>query len=154
MKGCYVKKILAILLLVGVVLAQDRLEITCDPSYKSSQCQDDWTCGASKCLIKNTDLLGAVKNDLSFWLEQEMRQADGFNEDKIALYKKALASKTLLSQKFVLKDPYCFLEIKRLDAKTIYLEKDPCYGSGADFSYTYKQVGKDVERIEHLDTGQ
>ncbi|MFC3847940.1 hypothetical protein ACFOPX_05280 [Helicobacter baculiformis] len=151
------KRILGLLcLLGGVVLAQGRLEIVCAKSYQEKQCGDDFSCGASKCWIKNTNLLGALKNDLNYWLEKTSRDPNGGDARCIQFFKRVLASKSLLqNQKFGPQEENFYgLEIKRLDAKTISVHTDLCMGGDADFAYTYHQKGKDVERIEMSDKGE
>lgn len=151
--------------LVGCLFAQPRLEIQCD-DYKHAICGNNPTCldntSASKCEIKNTDILGAFRNDLAYTLEMIARtNGDSFhNGYMLDIFHKAyledlpsIGETKTIEQKA--DDNYIFyLKMERIDKDTLKVIYNDDFPSNKPTSITYKQMGKNVESIMYFDMTQ
>ena len=140
----------------GYICAQ-QIEVVCEKDYEYKICKGDYSCEASKCLYKNTDIKGAYK-------EYILNLARDLPANEAKIYKKVLDAINTLKMnkpvilKHTLKNQYggsdstCTFGLKYISKDILNIEYNKC-SDEQTFKVNFKQMNNDVEAIYEGNNG-
>lgn len=148
------KKILLTVSAISMFCWSSEIVVDCDEGYEEKICNGDYSCVASKCIYKNTDLLGAYKHYLKQYFQDDKKEIYMSASKEMEMPK---LNKTIrLEYKFKSRpedsENTCYFSLTRAGKNYLKLEYNDCSNESL-FNVDFKKVNNGIEVILNGDIG-
>ncbi|WP_103631704.1 hypothetical protein [Campylobacter concisus] len=148
------KKILFAVSVVSMFCWANEIVVDCDEGYEEKICNGDYSCVASKCIYKNTDLLGAYKHYLKQYFQDDTKEIykSASKEMKMPNLNKTIRLEYKFKSRPEDSENTCYFNLTRAGKNYLKLEYNDCSNESL-FNVDFKKVNNGIEVILDGDSG-